>query len=143
MQTRSNVRHLNKASKLEQALVSIEENLDRICKVYRLITAEQKRVLLKDIKYMLLDNIVEEVKLDFFDPADNSNVFECLCTADGLTEIFNAVDQGKENENVDHVAIDVFFKFTDAFLSIGAETQKIMLCSTEFVWHTDINSNNR
>ena len=86
---------------------------------------------------MLLDNIVEEVKVDFYDSVDNTNILECLCTTDGLTEIFNIVDQSRESGNVDNVAIDVFFKFTDAFLSLSVETQKIMLCSTSFVWQTD------
>lgn len=137
MQTRSNVSRSSNVDKLEQALVRIAENLDHFCKEYRLISVEQKRVLLKDIQYMLLDNIVEEVKLDFYDSVENSNILVCLCTADGLTEILNVINQGKTRENIENVGIDVFFKFTDAFLSLGEEIQKIMLCSTAFVWHTD------
>lgn len=139
MEKRSNVNSV-KAFKLEQALLSIEENLDHICNVHRLITNEQKMALLKDIKYLLLDNIAQEVKLDFYDPIDKINVMECFYTADGLREKFTVVDQNRDMSGV-NVTIDVFFKFTDAFLSLGEEVQKILLRNTDFEWYPDSNAN--
>jgi len=127
---------LIKISNLEETLCSIEEYLSNTCKVYRLITDEQNRVLLRDIQYLLFDNIAEEVKLVFYDPGKRIKLLECLCTVDGLTEILNIVDKSTNNDSVD-IAIDAIFKFTDTFLSISKETQKIMLCTTEFVWQSD------
>ena len=133
---RSVANHLIKFPKLEQAvLTNIEEYFDLVCMDYGLITVEQKRPLLKDIRYVLLDNIAEEVKLEFHD-TNNKKLLICVCTADGVIETLNVVDLFSKKNSIE-ITIDVFFKFTDAFLSIDEETRKLMLYTTEFTWHTD------
>lgn len=127
-----------KWSQLEQALVKIEAHLEQICDVYGLITCEQKLILRKDIKYLLLDHIAQEVKLTFYDRGKNINVLECLYTPQGVTETASGIGRNRYPSGVD-IAIEVVFKFTDAFLSMGEDSQKLLLCNTDFEWYPEGN----
>lgn len=121
---------------IENTLSQIEVSLDFISNRYGLLSREQQPVLLKDIKYLLLDNIAKEIKLIFYNPDRPNQVFlEYVYTASKISEPRNMLDDILGSPGPSAVAFDVYIEFTSAFLSLDRETQDLLQRNTEFEWY--------
>ncbi|HIJ90583.1 MAG: hypothetical protein OEV89_07425 [Desulfobulbaceae bacterium] len=119
---------------LGNTLSQIEESLDLITAT-GLLTREQKPVLLKDIKYLLLDNIAKEIKLIFYNPDRPDQVFlEYVYTSSMISEPRNMLDDILSSDP-SAVAFDVYIEFTRAFHGLDRNLRDLLQKNTEFEWY--------
>jgi len=112
----------------------IEEDLQLINSRYGLLAPDQHPLLLKDIKYLLLDNIAKKVRLVFHDrQAEGRVLLEYAYTLDGFEESQKVTDA--HLAGLSDISFDIFIEFTDAFLALDKKIQTLMLHNTEFEWY--------
>jgi len=119
---------------LDKTLNRIEADLQAISSRYGLITPDLRPVLIKDIKYLLLDNIARGIKLVFYNPdLDGRILFEYEYTVDDLHGPPRE-DKPLHDFSTD-ISFDIFIEFTDEFLSLDKRIQTLILQNTEFEWY--------
>ena len=119
---------------LDKTLTRIEADLQTINSRYGLITSDLQPVLIKDIKYLLLDNIAKGIKLVFYNPdSDGQILFEYVYTLDDLDRSPRE-EKSLEDFSTD-ISFDIFIEFTDEFLSLDKKIQTLILQNTEFEWY--------
>ena len=121
---------------LANVLEQIGDDLDAIDKAYGLLSDEEKSVLLRDIEYLFLDNIAEEIRFVFYDPHNKGFIYPlCTYSRDGVRRPPGVMDSLSEHVN-EELVFDVFVEFSEAFLRLDPEEQKLLLGNTERDWYT-------
>jgi len=120
---------------LRKVLERISEDLDAIDEAYGLLSSDQKAVLLRDIEYLFVDNIAEEIRFVFYDPRNRGSVFlQYVYSPDGIRRPSGMIDAMKE-DIPGELVFDVFVEFTEAFLHLEPEQQNQLLRNTERDWY--------
>jgi len=121
---------------LENVLKHIGDDLDAIDNAYGLLSDEEKTVLLRDIEYLFLDNIAEEIRFVFYDPRDKDSIYPLYTySRDGMWRPSGAMGSIAEHAHGELV-FDVFVEFSEAFLRLDPEDQALLLGNTERDWYT-------
>jgi hypothetical protein len=120
----------------QRVFARIDEDIDTINRSYGLMSSEHKDMLLKDIKYLLLDNIAREIRLVFYDPQNRDSVFfQYVYALDARTDPGSGA-HNRRGEPPMEAAFDVFVEFTEGFLRLDSEDQTLLLQNTELDWFT-------
>lgn len=114
----------------------ISEDLEAINEAYGLLSAEQKDMLLRDIEYLFLDNIVKEVRFVFYDPRQSGAIFRQHVYAPGDNRRLTDLMDSLKGEVPSGLVFDVFVEFTEGFLQLEPEEQRLLLGNTEREWYT-------
>ena len=121
---------------LTNVLRHIGDDLDAIDKAYGLLSQEDKTVLLRDIEYLFLDNIAEEIRFVFYDPHNKGSIHLLYAySRDGVRRPSGVMDGLSEYADAELV-FDVFVEFSEAFLRLDPEEQTLLLGNTERDWYT-------
>lgn len=117
-------------------LERISEDLEAINQAYGLLSADQKSMLLRDIEYLFLDNIVKEVRFVFYDSRDKGVIFRQYVYAPGHNPRPHDIMDILRGELPRGLVFDVFVEFTEGFLQLELEEQRLLLGNTERQWFT-------
>jgi hypothetical protein len=121
---------------LANVLKHIGDDLDAIDKAYGLLSDKEKAVLLRDIEYLFLDNIAEEIRIVFYDPSNKGSIHLLYAySRDGMRRPSGVMNGLAEYARVELV-FDVFVEFSEAFLRLEPEEQELLLSNTERDWYT-------
>jgi hypothetical protein len=121
---------------LTNVLRHIGDDLDTIDKAYGLLSDEEKTVLLRDIEYLFLDNIAEEIRFVFHDPHNKGSIHLLYAYSnDGMRRASGVMDSLAEYAHGELV-FDVFVEFSEAFLRLDPVEQELLLGNTERDWYT-------
>ena len=121
---------------LANVLKHIGDDLDAIDKAYGLLSDEEKTTLLRDIEYLFLDNIAEEIRFVFYDPHNKGPIqLVCAYSRDCIRRPSGVMDSLAEEVHGELV-FDVFVEFSEAFLRLDTEEQELLLGNTERDWYT-------
>jgi hypothetical protein len=121
---------------LANVLKHIGDDLDAIDKAYGLLSDEEKTMLLRDIEYLFLDNIAEEIRFVFYDPHNKGSIHLLYAySCDGIRRPSGVMDNLAEEVHGELV-FDVFVEFSEAFLRLDPEEQELLLGNTERDWYT-------
>ncbi|MBF0397858.1 MAG: hypothetical protein HQK78_13850 [Desulfobacterales bacterium] len=118
---------------IDKLILQIQADLEIINKNFSIIPSAQRVKLLRDIKYVFLDNIAKEIKFAFYDPKNKANIFrQYIYKSNGETQNLGNMYLIEKAKNI---AFDVFIEFTDTFLGLDTKFQNLLLKNTEYEWY--------
>ena len=120
--------------RLDKMLGVIEQDLNLINKTFEILSMKEESKLLRDIKYLLLDNIAKKIRLAFYDINDKDDVlYQYVYRNNGSVEK-DVLPATIENFSGENLAFDVFIDFKDAFLELDSSDKDMLLQNTEYDW---------
>lgn len=121
---------------LDHLLEDMGKDLEAINKAHGLLSQEQKGALLRDIEYLFMDNIAEEIRFVFYDPLNRDSVFlQSVYARDTIRKPSTVFDDLK-GELPQELVFDIFVVFSKGFLQLESGEQELLLGNTERNWYT-------
>ncbi|KPA14587.1 hypothetical protein MHK_005205 [Candidatus Magnetomorum sp. HK-1] len=120
-------------TKLEKLLYRIADDLKSINNKFDILTHEQLNMLYRDIRYVFLDNIAQEIRLVFYDPKLNNTYWEYKYSKDGTAQLDGDIHS---DSIIEDLVFDVFIDFTKPFLGLQSDDRDVLLNNTELDWFT-------
>lgn len=123
---------------LQSLLERIREDLKTLDKAYGLLSTDQEAMLLRDIEYLFLDNVARDIRFVFLDSERKDSVVFQQVYMPGAkprcADMMGLLQAERDKELV----FDVYVSFTEGFLRLDPEEQKLVLGNTERDWYTYI-----
>lgn len=118
----------------DKMLNVVERDLGLINKTFQIMSSEAELKLLKDIKYLLLDNIAKKIRFAFYDINNKDDVsYQYVYRNTGSVEKEHLPDT-RDDFFGENLAFDVFIDFNDNFLKLDSLNKNILLQNTEYDW---------
>lgn len=121
-------------AELDNILGRMAADLDTAHRISGVLSGEQKRNMLNDLRYVLLDNIADEIRFDFYRPGHPDGTwFRSVYRRDGRISRRGSVE-GIESLPAENIAFDVSIAFTRPFLDLAQQDKDHLLGNTDFDW---------
>jgi hypothetical protein len=121
---------------LNRILGRLAADLEAAHRVCGVLSVEEKERMLDDLRYLLLDNIADEIRFDFYVPDQpEGDWYRSVYRRDGEISKQGSVG-GIDGLPVKNIAFDVSIDFMAPFLSLEQRCKNHLLGNTEFVWHS-------
>ena len=121
-------------ARLDKMLKMIEQDLGLINKTFKIMSLEEELKLLKDIKYLLLDNIARKIRFAFYDINNKDDVLYQYVYRNNGSAQKDTLPDTSEVFCGENLAFDVFIDFNDTFLKLDGLDKDILLQNTEYDW---------
>jgi hypothetical protein len=123
----------------EKIIERLAMDLDAAHRICGVLSIEEKEKMLDDLRYLLMDNIADKIRFDFYAPHEpEGEWFRSVYRRDGGVSQKGSVG-GIDGLTVENIAFDVSIEFMAPFLSLEKSCMDHLLGNTEFVWHTHDN----
>ncbi|MBF0204704.1 MAG: hypothetical protein HQK67_10425 [Desulfamplus sp.] len=121
-------------AQLDNMLETMERDLILINSTFEIVSSKEEAKLLKDIKYLLLDNIARKIRFLFYDISNKDDIlYQYVYRNNGVADKPDSPDSLDDFVG-DAIAFDVFIDFTDTFLSLRKQDRDLLLQNTEYDW---------